>query len=164
MGAARGQARDRLARIGSFSPAVGPASASLSPAPESSLRLVLAVGRLVEVLGDGGDRPPVERDDDPGGDLDPELALAGLADDRVHAAGGDDLVALDDLVLHRRVCPLAAAPGHREQEPAAGEEDDDDDYRSDAVLRGARGVALEGGEGAALDRLAGARGQVEQEA
>jgi hypothetical protein len=88
---------------------------------------------LVGVLdhGDGRDRTAVEGDDDAGGDLDPELALAGLLDDRVHPARGDDLVPDDDIVLHRRVRPLAAAPGHGQGEPAEAEQYDDDDYRSD---------------------------------
>ena len=51
----------------------------------------------------------------------------GLLDDRVHAAGGDDLVADGDVVLHRRVRALAAARGHGQQEVAGRDEDDDDD-------------------------------------
>src|SRR5262249_52754976 len=61
-----------------------------------------------DVTGDGRHGAAVEGDDRPGGDLDPELGLPGLADDPVDAACGDDLVALVAVVLHRLMGPPPA--------------------------------------------------------
>ena len=79
-------------------------------------------------LGHGGYCPTVEGRHDVRRDLDAELRLAELADDRVDAAGGDDLVADLERVLHRGVHAGAPPLGHGEQEPAEGEDDCDHDH------------------------------------
>ena len=108
MGTARGQASTRLARS-----------------------LVCLVVR--DFLCHGGDGAAIQRDDDAGSDFDAKLAFPCLADDRVHPAGGDDLVAFDDVVLHRGVGALAATPRQREQKPRDCGQDDDDDQDSHVV-------------------------------
>ena len=91
-------------------------------------------------------------------------SLADLADDRVHAAGGDDLVADLDVVLHRRVRRAgggARARASRNQPTAT---------RTTMTITGPmlaeslERVALVGVERAPLDRLARAAGQLEEEA
>ena len=60
--------------------------------------------------GHGGDRAAVERDDDARRDLDSRVVSSIVAHPAVHAAGGDDLVADGERVLHRHV-RLAACAG-----------------------------------------------------
>ena len=81
--------------------------------------------------GDGGDRAPVEGGEHVRRDLDLELVLAELAHDRVEAAGGDDLVADRERVLHRGVQARTASLRQDEQEPADDGEDGDGDQDLD---------------------------------
>jgi hypothetical protein len=86
---------------------------------------------LLDLPGDRRHGPPIERDEDVRGDLDPELVLADLPDDGVEPAGRDHLVTEVERVLHRPVRLLTPPARHDEREPREDEQQDDDQEEAD---------------------------------
>jgi len=76
------------------------------------------------LAGDGGYGATVEPDDRVGGEFDLEHVILDRADDRVQAAGGDDLVTGAELVLHRHLRLRTAPLRPDQQQPHEPEQRD----------------------------------------